>query len=258
MFGVQSQFELIRFGLKNLSKNKIRAFYRERVDAEFSSTEARLAEVTKAMPEAVKKAMPGLEGLTDMMLNSKREELRQRYKAKDAAVRKELSEDSLKHSELLLMVAHFESFMKLIHESFLRAAPSMVFRSNPKQMKLSDVFQGDQSWWDHEKFLNAIIPKEVNRVDRMCVKDRAEYFKKHFDVSFGDKKEIEFLGQVGRLRNQISHQIYAPPPKTLEDVKEQPLVPDDVPNRARDLLTQIPRKCFKIGAKSYPSYFKEY
>ena len=68
-----------------------------------------------------------------------------------------------------------------------------------------------------------------------------------------------------KRRNEISHEIYEPPKsedemlkETLEEGREQPLVPDPMLRKARQLFDSIPRKCVEYGGKTYQSNFKTY
>jgi hypothetical protein len=66
-------------------------------------------------------------------------------------------------------------------------------------------------------------------------------------------------------RNEISHEIYQPTKcedevlkETLKGGKEQPLVPDPMLKKARQLFCSIPRSCIEFGGRKYQSYFKKY
>jgi len=249
LFGVQSQFELIRFGLQYLPKSRIKAFYKERLEREMQAWEAFMAEFEKDFPE--------MKDIVPEVLATERKELRKRYKPSDVRVKKELSEDRLNQSELLLLVAHFESFIKTVHEAFLRAAPGRVFASRDTKFLLREIFDSSGPSLSTRKFLNELVIKEVKALDRESIERKAEYFKEHFGVVFGTKAEIEELKEIMVTRNKISHETYSPPPSALEEIKEQPLVSDKVLTRARHFFQCIPKLCVREGAKRYSSYFRD-
>jgi hypothetical protein len=59
-----------------------------------------------------------------------------------------------------------------------------------------------------------------------------------------------------KTRNSISHEVYAPPPASPEQVREQPLVGDDMLKQARHFSRKVPRNCIDAGAKVYQSFFR--
>lgn len=256
ILGIQTQFELIRFGLQFLPKSRIGAFFRSRINQEMAAAERAWTQIFTEMPELADDLKPEL-------LAAERKKLRRRYKTKDIRVRKEVSEDRLNQSELLLLVAHFESFMKVIHETFLKAAPHKVFgkmfRGKPNaELSISSLFDSTQNHWDSRKFVAEMIYKEVKWLDNQSIEHRAGYFAEHFTVSYGSADAIKQLKEIFDLRNQISHQAYSAPPKNLDEIKEQPLVSGDTLNGARRFFTWIPKGCVEVGAKTYPSYFRQH
>lgn len=184
-------------------------------------------------------------------------EKQQRKKNRPADVRfkRELSEDRLNQSELLLLVAHFESFMKEVYRTFLTAAPARVFGASDTKVILRDVFD-HQTPNPFERFLKELMIKEVKRLDAQRIEQRAKYFQEHFGVLFGSEAEIDQLKEIMTIRNKIAHEIYSRPPCTLEQVTEQPLVSDEMLGRARSLFRDVPRRCIQTGEKDYPTYFR--
>ena len=157
-----------------------------------------------------------------------------------------------------------------MHETFLLAAPGKVFgngfrgEQNPK-IPIREIFDSTQSYWNTQKFLKEHIAKEVKWLDSQNIETKADYFAKHFGISFGSAAEIEDLKIIMRRRNQISHEFYEPPKiydemlkETLEDGKERPLVLEPMLSKARQLFYWIPQKCLEHGCKTYQSYFKRY
>ena len=123
---VESQFSLIRFALKNLSKAKIQAFFKRQLDEELSSLDSYFQELDPQNEIGVK----------DYLSRYLKKEHRKKHRPGDIRFHVEFLEDRLNQSELLLLVAHFESFMKEIHETFLTAAPAKVFGARGQDAKV--------------------------------------------------------------------------------------------------------------------------
>jgi hypothetical protein len=263
---VQTQFDLIRFSLQSLSKKDQKKFFNQVSDE-------KIARVEKFRAVA-KQYKINTDEETDQIANEQIEriksDLRREKRAGNLLVTSEFTEDRLNQSELLLLVAHFESFMKLVHERFLLAAPGRVFgnafrgEQNPR-IPLKDIFDSTEVFWNSHKFLQEQIAKEVKWLDAQNIETKADYFAKYFGISFGKPEDIEELKKTMKRRNEISHEIYEPPKteeevlvETLEKGKEQPLVPDPMLKKARSLFESIPRSCIEFGGKTYQSYFKKY
>ena len=251
--GVETQFALIRFALSELSKSAIKKFLRERLDRQLSGITA-----FYAMGRSItQKEDTGEMGRTEKSVREViKKEHKKDSKPSDNRFKIELSEDRLNQSELLLLVAHFESFMKEVHQTFLQAAPGRVFSNRDTKVMLRDLFHTGNGR-HFEKFLNELIIKEVKSLDAQRIGQRVDYFSKNFGVSFDSQKEIHDLEQIMETRNKISHEIYCPPPPSLEQVKELPIVDDEMLRRARLLFRDIPQRCVEVGAKAYQSYFQQ-
>ena len=250
--GVETQFALIRLALGELSKNAIKGFLKARLEKELGKigdafvkakviAQGQLVEVLDVVEEGVKKLV--------------KKQHRKDSRPSDTRFKIELSEDRLNQSELLLMVAHFESFMKEVHRTFLTAAPAKVFSKRDTKFMLREAFQ-DEAGGLFSKFLKELVIKEVKKLDAMRIEQRSEYFSEYFGVSFGSQVDIGDLKEIMEMRNKISHEIYCPPPLGPEEVTDQPLVPDKMLERARGLFREVPRRCVEAGAKVYPSHFR--
>jgi hypothetical protein len=263
---VQVQFDLLRFALKNLKPKDQKQFFSETAAKKL----AHIEKVRAVMKQ--QKIFPDEEAdqIADDQIKRIQSELRRERRAGNLYATSEFTEDRLNQSELLLLVAHFESFMKVVHERFLAAGPGKVFAKgfrddqNPK-IALKEIFDSTQSHWNTQKFLNELIAKEVKWLDAQNIAVKADYFDKHFGIPFGSATDIEDLKSIMRRRNQISHEVYEPPKghedmlkETLEHGKEQPLVNGPMLVKARHLFFWIPQKCIEHGAKTYQSYFRGY
>jgi len=250
--GVETQFALIRFALNALSKNAIKGFFEAHLQNQIDAFSASFAKFKAGLPS---EDVAGWNQTEIMVRDSIKKKHRKDSKPSDARFKIELSEDRLNQSELLLLVAHFESFMKDVHRTFLTAAPAKVFSKRNTKFTLSKAFQDGADGY-FSKFLNELVIKEVRSLDSQRIEQRAEYFAKHFGVSFSSPKEIQELREIMDTRNKISHEIYCPPPRSAEHVREQPLVSDQMLKRSRQLFRDIPSRCVNAGSKVYPSYFR--
>jgi hypothetical protein len=248
---VETQFALVRFILKESTDGLIQQFYKERHDTVNANID-KLLKNKDLSPEETKDWRENLETLRDCAGKKHKKQSR----PADDRFKIELSEDRLNQSELLLLVAHFESFMKEVHRAFLTVAPTKVFsRRDTTKVNLSEVFD-TQSANPFDKFLKELIIKEVKRLDAQNVEQRAKYFADHFGVSFGTEIQIGQLKTIMEKRNKITHEIYSAPPAKLEEIKEQPLVSDEMLRQARRIFREVPDSCIKAGATNYQSHFR--
>ena len=257
---------MLRFSLKTLKAKDQKQFFME-------IAAKKLAQIEKFRAAAKEqKIFPDEEAdqIADDQIKRVQSALRREKRAGNLYATSEFTEDRLNQSELLLLVAHFESFMKIVHERFLLAAPGKVFGSgfrdeqNPR-IPLKDIFDSTQSHWNTQKFLEELIAKEVKWLDAQSINIKADYFEKHFGIAFGATADIQELTSIFRRRNQISHEVYEPPKnheemlkETLEQGKQQPLVESPMLAKARQFFYWIPQKCIEHGGKTYQSYFKSY
>lgn len=267
---VETQFGLLRFSLKSLKRRDYNQFW-DLVGSKQVAQFEKTCSILKKHLNDQKQPKPIVDSLVDSFDSIKRDALANVKRAKRAGSLRataEFTEDRLNQSELLLLVAHFESFMKVVHERFLHAAPAKVFGKGFRdtqnaKIALEDIFPSGQSGWNPDKFLSELIAKEVKWLDSQSIPTKADYFNKRLGISFGPPEEIENLKQIMELRNQISHEIYEHPKNHEEMLKETlgqgiqpPLVSAPTLERARQLFYLIPRKCIEHGAKSYPYQFK--
>jgi hypothetical protein len=263
---VQTQFDLIRFSLKIIKLKDRKQFFKQKAEKKLADNEKSRIFIKQHKILSDKDADQN----ADAVIESIKSQLRRENRAGNLLAVSEFSEDRLNQSELLLLVAHFESFMRLVHETFLLAAPNKVFgkgfrdEQNPR-IPVKEIFDSTQSTWNTQKFLKELVAKEVKWLDSQNIEVKADYFSKHFGISFGSAKEIEELKSILRRRNEVSHEIYEPPKnqdemlkETLEKGKERPLVLDPMLAKARRFFFWIPQKCIEYGGANYQNYFKRY
>lgn len=251
--GVETQFALIRFALRALSRNAIKGFYKARLNDQLDAL-SKGFQFLKANAQG--NELEEHEQSEKMLREFIKKKHLKDSKPSDSRFKIEFSEDRLNQSELLLFVAHFESFMKEIHCRFLTAAPAKVFSKRDTKFMLRELFD-DSTLSYFGKFLTELIVKEVKSFDSLRIERRAEYFSEHFGISFGSQKEISDLKDIMDVRNKISHEIYFLPPRSLEQIKDQSIVSDQMLKRARRLFIDIPQRCIEAGAKVYQSYFRD-
>ncbi len=142
--GVETQFELIRFALRHLSEVKKNEFFKQREAKELFELDA----LIKAK---------GFEDIENTLRDIMEPDIHNKHGPGEQHLSLEVSEDRLNQSELLLLVAHFESFMKLVHRTFLMASPTKVFGSRGTEVSLSKVFDPSFVHLNTNKFLNELI-----------------------------------------------------------------------------------------------------
>ena len=251
--GVETQFALVRYAMKHLPKYKLKCFFKivisnklEELESELDKFNNLQSEPEKKIPEESRKIIRDVIG----------KDVRTKNKIRDARFKMEMSEDRINQSELLLLVAHFESFMQLVHKTFLHAAPSRVFSQKQTSVRLCDIFNRENTAFNSTAFLTEIIKKEVKYLDRDKFVAKADYFERFFGITFGTEQEVAELDGIMDLRNNISHEAFKLPPKSLDLIVEQHLVSGETLKRARKFFCQIPIKCVNHGIKSYPHYFE--
>ncbi len=263
---VQTQFDLIRFSLKIIKLKDRKQFFKQKAVKKLADNKKSRIFIKQHKILSDEDADQN----ADAVIESIKSQLRRENRAGNLLAVSEFSEDRLNQSELLLLVAHFESFMRLVHETFLLAAPHRVFgnafrgEQNPR-IPIKEIFDADQNVWSPQKFLKEQIAKEVKWLDAQNIETKADYFVKYFGISFGNPDEIEELKNIMKRRNEISHEIYEPPQSqdevlknTLEKGEEPPLVSNSMLQKARGFFYWIPNRCIAFGGKTYQSYFKEY
>jgi RiboL-PSP-HEPN len=249
---VETQFALIRFALNGLPKSRIQEFFKSRLKNTLAIIDAGMEDFGKDLPpEQKEKAQRGAAYWRREWIKQEK----RKNRPADARFKLELSEDRLNQSELLLLVAHFESFMKQVHRTFLRAGLAKLISDSDTKISPQEVF--NQNTGDPvNRFFKELVAREVNRLDKEGIEKRIKYFSDYFVTSPGRKNEIDELKEIMDQRNEVTHAIFSPPPRTLEQVKEQPLVSDQMLARARSLFREVPRRWVQVGAKRFPAYFR--
>ena len=147
-------------------------------------------------------------------------------------------------SELILLVALFEAFMKGIHEHALWAKPKLLAEAvqnrRPEELKaLAKILfcEGFDALKAKE------IQRQVLKADRDRPKERAGFFKDALHLPWGDTACVESVANLIAKRHALAHG--APGEHASEqDIKQ-----------AREHFMGIPSQCFNKAGEIYPSHF---
>jgi hypothetical protein len=247
--GVVLQFDLLRYAINRLGNAQLKRFIALERDKNISLFQEGLKH---AVDSGVLKTEDAT-GLSDMVIGEQKKKYRKLARRGTLRFYPEFTEDRLNQSELLLLIAHFESFMRIVHKAFLKLGHSKVFykafrgkQNAPTTIK--EVFAPN--------FLPGMIEKEVKWLDSQSIALRADYFEEHFRVKFGNAKDLERLDELFKRRNEISHHVFRLPPNEPGEIEEPPLVSDRMIRDARQLLSSIPSEAVRVGAKTYQSCFQ--
>lgn len=253
--GVEQQFALLRFAVRSCSKRRLNEFNKGLSEKTRGVFDANLAKLNQKRPDL---ANPKFDAELRKMLDS---ELRKQNRPRDLRFKIEFIEDRLNQSELLLLVAHFESFLKVVHMQFLSVAPGIVLGNAKTEILVASLFSKTADFRP-DLWLRGAIEKEIKALDRENIEKKAKYFQKHYKISFGSDADLKTLVEIMEQRNKVSHEILIregekPNLETEpERVSELPVVPDDLLRDARRMFREIPSRCVSVGAKRYPAYFK--
>jgi hypothetical protein len=243
------QFDYIKFAFAKLPSSQQRAFL----------TNYRNQKHVWAK-EVVNKVSDD-ELIRSKLLEKHKKYLAKKYKAGNLRFYGEFSMDSLNQSELLLMIAYFESFLKDFHRELLVADNKLIAAYKPKaDVRLETIFSTD-----YRNFVKGEIEKQVKELDKQRFEVRARIFKEILGIKLADEDSIIETKRLFALRNRISHEIASSPitesaneiKYEIEDYDEETgtFVSDKVITVARKLLTQIPINCWSQAADKYPQYF---
>lgn len=259
---LSEQFELLRYALRSIKEPD-----RKRFSKEIKSRDLKALELFKKNSQLLPPGVltPEIEELCTKSLSSKALKAQRSRNKITLHQYLEFPEVRLDQSELLLRIAYFEAFMRIVHEAFLRAAPGKVFGVSFRgkqgiKVALSDVFNKGNTHWLSPNLLTELIQKEVKWLDAQNIEQRASYFEKHFAITFGKKDEIKKLTKIMRRRNEIAHEVFEWPMSQDERLqgKEPPLPTAEMLQLARKLFSEIPEHCVKQGATIYQSYFSRF
>lgn len=106
----------------------------------------------------------------------------------------------VRQNNLILMVTCLEAALKDIHRAVLKKDPRLL--KADRQVPL-----GKLTSQPLDQILDEEIEREVQSLDRKTIKDRAEHFDKHLNISwFFDGAIVPLAEPVFQLRNTILHE----------------------------------------------------
>jgi len=273
MQDVETQFEFIRYCLRNVPFEQQVPFFKDaekKAGAEWEKNKAIYDD--PANQDAIRKLGFDPAMFTKYFSDPKQKKVhsasvKERYslRHREKLPKKTMelwlgsSEASLNQSELLLLVAHFESFMKVVHGTFLNACAEKVFERKYRgktnvSFPVNEIFETGST----SKFRNELIIKEVKWLDSQDIKVRIDYFQEHFCVSFGLPRDLERLVKLMDFRNRITHEIYIHPQaaqrEETHEGRSTAVTVVDLED-ARRIFKHVPSECVKIGEKQFPAYF---
>ena len=157
---------------------------------------------------------------------------------------KGLARLGLKSSELIIRVAHFEAFLKEIHQQALVAKPQLLSLCKPNRpIPLKDIFQGG-----YERFKFNEIDRQVRETDRLTTKDKARFFRQRLKLPWHENfdKERDLVKRIERITNMRHNLVHSDPSES---------VTDNVIKDARELFKEVPANCVRAAVKIFPDYF---
>src|SRR5258706_9426113 len=104
-----------------------------------------------------------------------------------------------------MLVAHFERFLKNLHEDLLQDEPKNLANLEAVNKNSREKFTDAEIFKDLQRFKRGRIQWQVEELDRKRMNDRAKYFKK-LGIEWGTKDETDLVQQLSDSRNMISHE----------------------------------------------------
>lgn len=244
---METQFEFLRYAFEKLSRNKAEEFFSSKRQSELSHFSSKLEMATA-------------QGLLDQDISqdlaSRKAKIlsKKLNKENQALYRTQFVPDDLNKSELLLLVALFESFLKEIYESLVRAEPRRAFAKSGKEVALREIFADNVREWAKSKFFDKIVKEQVEHFDHTPFKDSKDSKKEDrtkllaaYELKL-DEKDIAVAFELIERRHKISHrwtdrnEVKHVSPKELTDAKR--------------VFNIIPRRLISQAAEKYPQFFK--
>ena len=231
---IENSLAIVRYCLSEqvLSDRRLHQFFKQYVDA-------RVREIRPYAP-------PGISGLAleDVLGKYRKYLARQHGPQERDLYRKELVHDWLGRSELLLLVAAFEHWLKDYYWLLVVAEPRRAFSKSKTTVTLAEVFGGDAfAALAKSPFFQRQLKAEVERFDHTNVKDRLKNMADRYQLDLKETEAIR-IHELVELRHNISHKLFragavtAVSPKDLDD--------------ARRLFRRIPGSLLDQARKKHP------
>lgn len=235
---LETQFDFLRYSFEKLSEKRTKKFFAMKRETESSQLESRL------------KIASG-HGLDDESIESIKQSSQKRLIKKWGVENRELYReqyvpDDLNKSELLLLVALLESYLKDFYESLVHAEPRRALAKSGKQENLREIFADNVDQWRKSKFFLKVLREEVDRFDHITFEDRIEFLFVAYELK-SDGKDVVNINELIDRRHKISHRW-----TNRNEVKH--VSPEDLRD-ARRLFLSLPRSLFSQAMDKYPIHF---
>ncbi len=236
---METQFEFLRCALEGLSEKRTNDFFATKHKLEISDFRSRIEKLS---------AMGLDKSALDLTLQHTEKTLKKKWGGeKRELYRKQFVPDDLNKSELLLLVALFEGFLKDAYRALVYAEPRRAFASSGKQASLKEMFVDNVEEWRKSKFFQEIADDEVDRFDHLSFKDRIVALTKRYEFKF-EEKEVKVAHELIERRHKISHCW-----TDRDEVKH--VSPQDLGD-ARRVFNSIPLRLARQASGKYPKHFK--
>ncbi len=237
MEDLEIQFQLLRLAHSSLSNKSFQGFFKKLAASQAQEKKREWEEFKLLIGD-----MPQgrLSESIDRAAREEQKQIRMRFGKSNQYFFKQFVIDGLCRSQLLLAVAHFESFLKDIHEGILWCRPSILaLRNTNRHITREDLFTKG-----YEKVLETEICREIDDVDRMPVKKRATYFTETLALSWGDEDLIKEIGAASDVRNEISHE------------NPDKVISEEFVSGAILAIKKVVKTCIFAATRSHPMQFK--
>ena len=236
MHQLQTQFEFLRFCLEQVSDNRANEFFKSKKSLDSKRIEGGLNELTKLDEDDLKKLKNKIERGLKMKWGAERQDL----------YRKQFVPNDLNKSELLLLVALFESYLKDVYEGLVRADPRRAFSKSGKQIELRMLFVDSAGEWSKSKCFQKIVSEEVDRFDHQPFPKRMKFLSASYSFEI-DPKHVDLADVFIERRHKISHR--------WTDRNEVKHVSPRELDAARDVFQTILQKIIKQSMGRYSKDF---
>jgi hypothetical protein len=231
------QFRLIRFAVGKLSENTIRCWLR---DLHHRTCKKTFSDNASSLEEF--RALLG-EGWAEDLRRRIERDIRQIIKPHGVRGYREGINLALNQSELLLLVAYFEEFLKEALRSLIEAHPKKAFvrkkLRKPGEQKPTATLEEIFSTGFHD-FFKGLVEKEVRQFDRETMDYRTRYLRELLGVPLTEP-HVEALEALSAKRNWISHNIAVSSATKPSDGGGSAVVTDETVSEARSTFREVAR-----------------
>ncbi|MFM2295470.1 MAG: hypothetical protein RLZZ350_1883 [Verrucomicrobiota bacterium] len=235
---METQFEFLRYSFQKLSQARAKEFFVMKRTTESSRLELGLKKASELGVEAE---------IIESVKQSGKKRLIKKWGGENRELYQEqYVPDDLNKSELLLLVALFESYLKEFYEALIRAEPRRAFAKSGKQENLREIFSDNVEVWRSSKFFQKVVVAEVDRFDHTPFCERMDFLTEAYELKHSEK-DIKTANDLIDRRHKISHRW-----TDRNEVKH--VSPQDLSDTRR-ILRSIPGSLITQASKKYPRHF---